>query len=396
MKKVISTEKKPIKLWLEDIEEGALSQARNLANLPFTYKHVAIMPDAHQGYGMPIGGVLATEGVVIPNAVGVDIGCGMCAVRTSLTEIDKETLKTIMGSRRDQSGIRGAVPVGFKHHKNEQNKALMPDLEIVSKVKAPIVQNLYQAALKQIGTLGGGNHFIEIQQGDDGYIWLMVHSGSRNIGLKVANHYNRMAVKLNERWKSKIPVKWELAFLPLDSSEGWDYLAEMRFCVDFALASRRLMMERVKEVLSKVVAGVSYEPIINIAHNYAAMENHFGKNVMVHRKGATSARKGELGIIPGSQGSMSYIVTGKGNPESFSSCSHGAGRVMGRKQAQRSLDLEAEKKRLDDLGVIHGMRTKHDLDEAASAYKDITTVMANQEDLVAIVVALKPLAVVKG
>lgn len=396
MKKVIRTEKKPIKMWLEDIEEGALSQARNLANLPFTFKHVAIMPDAHQGYGMPIGGVLATEGVVIPNAVGVDIGCGMCAVRTSLTEIDQDALKKIMGSFKEQRGIRGTVPLGFKHQKNAQNESLMPDLDGVAKVKKSKVVELYQGALKQLGTLGGGNHFIEIQQGDDGFIWLMVHSGSRNIGLKVAQHYNQMAVKLNERWRSGIPKKWELAFLPLDSSEGWEYLAEMQYCVDFALANRKLMMERVKEAVSEVVADISYEPMINIAHNYAAMENHFGKNVMVHRKGATSARKDELGIIPGSQGSMSYIVIGKGNPESFSSCSHGAGRVMGRKQAQRTLDLEIEKKRLDDLGVIHGMRTKSDLDEAASAYKDITTVMANQEDLVAIVVALKPLAVVKG
>lgn len=396
MKQVISTEKKPIKMWLEDIEEGALSQARNLANLPFTFKHVAIMPDAHQGYGMPIGGVLATEGVVIPNAVGVDIGCGMCAVRTSLTGIDQDALKKIMGSFKEQRGIRGTVPLGFKHHKNAQNKSLMPDLDRVAKVKKSKVVELYQGALKQLGTLGGGNHFIEIQQGDDGFIWLMVHSGSRNIGLKVAQHYNQMAVKLNERWRSGIPKKWELAFLPLDSSEGWEYLAEMQYCVDFALANRKLMMERVKEAVSEVVADISFKPIINIAHNYAAMENHFGKNVMVHRKGATSARKDELGIIPGSQGSMSYIVTGKGNPESFSSCSHGAGRIMGRKQAQRTLDLEAEKKRLDALGVIHGMRTKSDLDEATSAYKDITTVMENQEDLVAIVVALKPLAVVKG
>jgi tRNA-splicing ligase RtcB len=272
----------------------------------------------------------------------------------------------------------------------------MPDLASLDKVKNSRVVQLYQAALTQIGTLGGGNHFIEIQLGDDGHVWIMVHSGSRNIGLKVAQYYNQVAVRLNERWRSSIPQKWELAFLPADSIEGLDYLAEMQYCVDFALASRKLMIERVKEVIEEVVGKVTFEPLINIAHNYAALENHFGEDVIVHRKGATRARAGECGIIPGSQGSMSFIVVGKGNPESFSSCSHGAGRVMGRKQAQRTLDLEMEKKRLDDLGVIHGMRTKQDLDEAASAYKDINTVMANQDDLVEVTTALKPLAVIKG
>ncbi len=396
MKKVVNTDKKPIKMWLEDIEPNALAQAHNLANLPFTFKHVAIMPDAHCGYGMPIGGVLATLGAVIPNAVGVDIGCGMCAVKTSITEIDQGSLKKILGSKKENRGIRSLIPVGFKHHEQSQDKALMPDLARLDKVKKSRVVQLYQGALKQIGTLGGGNHFIEIQLGDDGHIWLMVHSGSRNIGLKVARHYNQIAVGLNERWHTSIPKKWELAFLPLDSTEGLDYLAEMQYCVDFALANRKLMIERVKEVVDEVVGNVTFEPLINIAHNYAVIENHFGSNVIVHRKGATSARPGELGIIPGSQGSMSFIVAGKGNPESFSSCSHGAGRVMGRKQAQRTLDLEMEKKRLDELGVIHGMRSKKDLDEAASAYKDINTVMANQEDLAEVAVALNPLAVMKG
>ena len=396
MQKVISTEKMPIKMWLDDIEPEAMAQARNLANLPFTYKHVAVMPDAHCGYGMPIGGVLATRDVVIPNAVGVDIGCGMCAVKTSLAEINRESLKQILGSEKEKRGIRALVPVGFKHQKKAQPEALMPDLDSLNCVENSRVKELYQSALKQIGTLGGGNHFIEIQQGDDGHIWLMVHSGSRNFGLKVARHYNQVAIKLNEQWQSGIPRKWDLAFLPLDTDQGRSYLAEMNYCVDFALANRKMMIERVKEAVSEVIPEVQYDSIINIAHNYAAQENHFGEDVIVHRKGATSARTGEYGIIPGSQGSMSYVVIGKGNPESFTSCSHGAGRVMGRKQAQRTLDLKTEKKRLDALGVVHGMRTKKDLDEAASAYKDISRVMANQKDLVDIAVTLKPLAVMKG
>lgn len=385
---VISTEKLPIKLWLDDIEDGALDQAKNLANLPFAYHHIAIMPDSHQGYGMPIGGVMATEGVVVPNAVGVDIGCGMCAVKTSLTELDKDTLKKIMGE------IRKAVPVGFGHHKKNQDEKLMP--EFIGHMEDnrkdyPIISQEYNSALKQIGTLGGGNHFIEIQKGSDGHIWLMIHSGSRNLGFKVANYYNKVAQEINDKYYSVVDKGQELAFLPLETKEAQDFLREMNYCVDFALANRKLMMERIKEIV-----GAEYEPMINIAHNYATMENHFGKNVMVHRKGATSAKEGEVGIIPGSQGTKSYIVEGLGNKESFESCSHGAGRKMGRKDAQRSLNLEDEKKKLDDKGVIHSIRNKKDLDEASGAYKDIDVVMKNQQDLVKVSVELEPLAVIKG
>lgn len=393
MKQVVYTEQKPIKLWLDDIEDGALEQAKNLANLPFVFKHVAIMPDAHQGYGMPIGGVMATQGVVIPNAVGVDIGCGMCAVRTSIPAIDRETLTKIMGGSKEyKGGIRSTVPVGFSHHSKKQDERLMP----IQEGSLPIVRQEYQSALKQIGTLGGGNHFIEIQQGNDGFVWLMIHSGSRNIGFKVAHHYNELAISLNDQWRSSVPKSWQLAFLPLDSDEGQAYMEEMQYCVDFALASRELMMESVKRCVVEIVGNVFFGNTINIAHNYAAMEHHFGRNVMIHRKGATKAYPGQLGIIPGSQGTASYIVQGKGEPESFMSCSHGAGRKMGRKQAQRELSLDGEIARLNDIGVIHGIRSENDLDEAAGAYKDISTVMANQTDLVDIVVELKPLAVIKG
>ncbi|MDP3694564.1 MAG: RtcB family protein, partial [Desulfocapsaceae bacterium] len=247
-----------------------------------------------------------------------------------------------------------------------------------------------------LGTLGGGNHFIEIQKGDDGRIWLMVHSGSRNLGFKVANYYNHLAIDLNRQWGSAIPKSWQLAFLPLNQVVGQTYLQEMRYCVDFAFANRRMMMERIKDALLSVVVPVFFEPMINIAHNYAAMELHFGKNVLVHRKGATRAQAGEIGIVPGSQGSPSYIVKGKGNPESFESCAHGAGRKMGRKQAQRQLNLEQEKKRLDDQGIIHAVRSTGDLDEAAGAYKNIDEVIDNQLDLVEVLVALRPLAVIKG
>jgi tRNA-splicing ligase RtcB len=254
----------------------------------------------------------------------------------------------------------------------------------------------YKSALTQIGTLGGGNHFIEIQKGNDNHIWLMIHSGSRNLGFKVANHYNRLAAELNRNWGSTIPSKWQLAFLPVDKMVGQLYLLEMKYCVDFALANRLLMMERLKDAVQMVSSPVYFDPEINIAHNYASLENHFGKEVFVHRKGATRAEEGEVGIIPGSQGTPSYLVRGKGNTESFASCAHGAGRKMGRKQAQRQLDLEEEKKRLEDQGILHSIRHTRDLDEASGAYKDIDEVIDNQLDLVEVLVELRPLAVIKG
>ena len=391
MIRTIDTEKKPIKLWLEDIDHDTLEQARNLANLPFLYHHVAIMPDAHVGYGMPIGGVAATENVIIPNAVGVDIGCGVCAVQTSLHHLPQSELKKIMGA------IRQTIPLGFKHHKSLQAHEKMPQLRgRLTDKELPVIYREYDSGRLQLGTLGGGNHFIELQRGDDDYIWLMIHSGSRNIGYQVAGHYNRLAIAWNMAHGAKIPAKWQLDFLPLDSDAGQSYLQEMRYCVQFAAANRRAMMDEVSKILLDLEPSVSFSEALDIAHNYAALEEHFGRKVYVHRKGATRAASGQLGIIPGSQGSTSYIVRGLGNRESFSSCSHGAGRKLGRKQAQRQLDLKVEIRHLEQQGIVHAIRNKKDLDEAAGAYKDITRVMDNQRDLVEIITTLKPLAVVKG
>lgn len=381
----------PIKLWLNEIEDGAMKQAVNLANLPFAFKHIVIMPDCHQGYGMPIGGVLATKGVIIPNAVGVDIGCGMSAVRTSLHNIEMNKLRIIM------SCIRDLVPLGFKHHKKARDPERMPEGKSMKIDDLPVVSREYNSALYQLGTLGGGNHFIEIQKGSDGFIWLMVHSGSRNIGKQVADHYNKLAMKLNDKWGESEYRKWQLAYLPGNSDEGIIYWNEMQFCIDFAFANRQLMIDNIISVFrNEFGEKIKFAPLINIAHNYASRENHFGEQVIVHRKGATQAKRGQTGIIPGSQGTNSYIVRGKGNMDSFESCSHGAGRVMGRKQAQRSLDLSKEIKDLDKKNILHSIRSKKDLDEAPSAYKDIKEVMRNQSDLVEIIVELKPMAVIKG
>ncbi|NOR24492.1 MAG: RtcB family protein [Desulforhopalus sp.] len=391
MIKTINTEKKPIQLWLEDIDHDTLEQAKNLANLPFLHHHVAIMPDAHVGYGMPIGGVAATRDAVIPNAVGVDIGCGICAVQTSLPHIEKSQLKKVLQT------IRQTVPLGFKHHKKVQPGNRMPEIAgTLTEKELPVVSREYENGRLQLGTLGGGNHFIELQQGDDGYIWLMVHSGSRNIGYQVANHYNRLAAAYNQAHGAKIPTKWQLDYLPVRSEAGQHYLKEMNYCVQFAVGNRQAMMQKVSEILLDFEPTVSFSPAFDVAHNYASLEYHFGKEVWVHRKGATRAAAGETGIIPGSQGSTSYIVRGLGNKESFCSCSHGAGRRLGRKQARRQLDLREEIHRLQQQGILHAIRHKKDLDEAAGAYKDITKVMDNQRDLVEVITILKPLAVVKG
>ncbi|MDR4503809.1 MAG: RtcB family protein [Candidatus Scalindua sp.] len=383
---IIETEKLPIKLWLKEdqMEEGALVQARNLANHPFAFSHIAIMPDTHLGYGMPIGAILATRGVVVPNAVGVDIGCGMCSLRTNLTDVETADLKKIM------SIIRKTVPVGFNHHKTQQDETWMPQ----RKGDLPVVNQEYASALCQIGTLGGGNHFIEIQKGSDGHIWIMIHSGSRNIGFTVANHYNDVAKKKNT--ESGEDVSQDLAYIPESSACFELYWNEMNYCLEFALANRKLMMERVKAAFRDVLPEVEFADFINKPHNFAAVEEHFGATVIVHRKGATRARKGEWGMIPGSQGTRSFLVKGKGEAQSFESCSHGAGRIMSRARARKTLDLKEVVKSLDESGILHGIRRRSDLDEAPESYKDIDEVMQNQTDLVEVQIELQPLAVIKG
>jgi len=371
----------------ESLDDTAMQQLKNISSLPFAFHHIAAMPDCHGGYGMPIGAILATSDVIIPNAVGVDIGCGMFACKTSIKvdEINIDVIKKILGR------IREIIPVGMKHNKDNidlSHLGEVGELQIVSKE--------YKSACKQVGTLGGGNHFIELQKDEYGFLWFMLHSGSRNLGFKVAGHYNNVAKELNEKWHSKIPEKYDLAFLPEDSEEGQNYLYEMDYCLKFAKYNRELMAERIMEIITVENSITPEFKCIAIQHNYAAKESHFGRNVIVHRKGAVRARLGEIGIIAGSQGSCSYIVKGKGCEDSFQSCSHGAGRKMGRKQAINNLSFEDEVKHLNDAGIIHSIRNKADLDEATGAYKDIEIVIAAQSDLIDIVFKLTPIAVVKG
>ena len=381
----------PVKMWASVCDVKAWREISNLCSLPFLFHHLALMPDVHGGVGMPIGAVLATKGVVIPNAVGVDIGCGMCAVKSSLRveDLPQETLRKVI-----MRNIRKRIPVGMEHHKTAQDEALMPqgfDIE-----QTTVVKRQYVAATKQIGTLGGGNHFIELQRDEEGFVWIMLHAGSRNLGKQVCDYYDKLARQLNERWFSSVNPEMELSFLSVRSPEFHQYWAEMQYCVAFALANRSLMMQRIMEILQDAYPDITFEPMINIAHNYAAWENHFGENVIVHRKGATRARVGEVGIIPGSQGTCSYIVEGLGNENSFLSCSHGAGRLMSRTEAQNTIDLQAEIAFLDAQNIVHGIRTRSDLDEAPSAYKNIDEVLAQESDLVKILTKLHPIAVIKG
>jgi len=394
----------------EEIEDGAMDQAINLSLLPFAFHHIALMPDVHQGYGMPIGGVLASKKVVIPNAVGKDIGCGVTAVKTGLlvNELDPDKLKNIMGV------IRQLIPMGFgKWHSEMRDNDFMPS-RFNTKIKPPvpfhgflfdtnsIVGQQYDKARKQLGTLGAGNHFIEIQKDREDNIWIMIHSGGRNLGSRVANHYDNIAKKLNEKWHTMVPKKWDLAFLPIETREAKQYMIEMNYCVEFAKANRSMMMAKIQHAFIGEFAKdynfnqIFPNDIVDIAHNYAKWENHYGQNVIVHRKGATYAGEGHIGIIPGSQRTKSYIVKGLGNKESLNSCSHGAGRCMSRTAAKKNLNLEDEIKKMNDLGIVHGMRNKNDLDEAGGAYKDIENVMDAQKDLVEIIAELSPIAVLKG
>lgn len=391
IKKVISENRIPIKIWFEDVEDSAIQQLNNLANLPFAFKHIAVLPDVHMGYGMPIGTVLATENVVIPSGAGSDIGCGMCAIQTDIIDYDQREIGKI------RNLIQKRIPVGFFWNKELADRMLMPALNpLFEHSFSSIIEREFDRARQQLGTLGGGNHFMEIQKDRENRLWIMIHSGSRNLGKQVADFYNKEAIKLNQKWHSVVPKKWDLAFLPMSEPIAKEYMLEMQYCVDFALANRSLMMDRIKNIFHETFGAIKFGEMINIAHNFAAWENHFGKNVIVHRKGATRAYAGETGIIPGSQGTASYIVEGLGNEQSFKSCSHGAGRKMGRKAAKLNLDLETQKKLLDDQGILHGIKTADELDEAPGAYKDIDVVMNNQTDLVKVLHELKPLAVVKG
>lgn len=396
MKTIFSSEKQrvPVKSWCEEPEFSALEQAINASRHPAAFSHIALMPDTHQGFGLPIGGVAALEEAVSPNMVGVDIACGMMAVKLdiSVNELQREQFQSIM------SRIQKLIPMGFSHQKdaslykseakNIHNKHCdkIKDAEDLKLISPEIVSG-------QLGTLGGGNHFIEIQSDENGIVWAMIHSGSRNIGKQVCEKYNQKARDLNAKYSVKLPSK-DLAFLPGGTKEFETYLALMNFCVDFSYMNRECMMKRILEAFNDITKkNLNVVSKINIHHNYASLEEHFGRKVWVHRKGAINADKGIMGIIPGSMGTCSYIVEGRGCEDSFKSSSHGAGRVMSRSAAKKAFSLKQFQKAMGDIVFTCEKRF---IDEAPMAYKKIEKVMSEQKDLVKIIHKLTPLAVEKG
>jgi tRNA-splicing ligase RtcB (3'-phosphate/5'-hydroxy nucleic acid ligase) len=378
----------PVKTWIppDDIEDGAMTQIENAATHPDASAHIAIMPDVHVGFGVTIGCVFPTENVVVPNAVGVDIGCGMCALDTGVIfdrdRMDKSFWKQWAGQ------LRRDVPTGFSIHRNRVDLGDL-DRELCEPTLQPLLK---ERAAFQLGTLGGGNHFLEAQVDEDDHIWLMVHSGSRHTGLRIANHYNKLANEIAASIGRSITK--DLAVLPIDDQVGRDYLHDAAWATDFALESRKRMLDRMLYALQRQEPDASDAAgMINIHHNFARIETHDGHEVVVHRKGATSAEDGELGIIPGSMGAASYIVRGKGNPASLESCSHGAGRRMGRNAARKTI---SEREFVTSLEGTYSKPSMTYIDEAPGAYKDIDTVIEQQRDLVDVVRRLQPIITVKG
>jgi tRNA-splicing ligase RtcB (3'-phosphate/5'-hydroxy nucleic acid ligase) len=394
----------PVKVWTQDIEHEAIQQLVNVSQLPIIHGHIAAMPDVHAGIGATVGSVIPTKSAIIPAAVGVDIGCGMNAVRLSIKASELPD-----NLHRIRSAIETAVPVGFSQHaaskvRGSQHartaRALDQRLDnIVAKHPAlmKMQKRFTETWVCQLGTLGGGNHFIELCLDEEQNVWVMLHSGSRGIGNCMGRYFIEAAKKDMRRHKMNLPDA-DLAYFAEGSVWFDDYVEAVDWAQDYALLNRSEMMRLVLAVLEHelsphIHAWKVMGEVINCHHNYVQRETHFGENVFVTRKGAISAREGELGIIPGSMGAKSYIVRGLGNAESLCSCSHGAGRRMSRTAAKRKFsreDLEAQTQGVEcrkDGGV---------LDEIPAAYKDIDEVMANQSDLVEVVHTLKQVVCVKG
>lgn len=395
----------PIKMWTRGVavEEAAMQQLRNVASLPFIHKHVAAMPDVHWGMGATVGSVIATKGAIVPAAVGVDIGCGMNAMRLNLRA---EDLPDSMAGVR--SAIEAAVPHGRTDDGGENDRGAWNDVpdavrEVFGHINGGLetiverngkIKRAANKAMKHLGTLGTGNHFIEICLDLDGAVWVMLHSGSRGIGNQIGQRYIEIAKQEMHRWHIHLPDA-DLSYLPEGSRHFDDYIEAVGWAQNFAKLNRSIMMEATLAALSRAlgreVSGVA--EAVNCHHNYVERENHFGANVLVTRKGAVRARTTDLGIIPGSMGTRSYIVRGKGNPESFCSCSHGAGRAMSRTEAKRRFTLA------DHAAATEGVECRKDadvIDETPGAYKPIDAVMAAQTDLVEIVHELRQVVCVKG
>lgn len=403
MSEYIPGAKHPIKAWISGVslEESAKQQLLNVANMPFIHKHVAVMPDAHWGMGATVGSVIATKGAIIPAAVGVDIGCGMMAVRTSLTAGDLPDNLFALRSK-----IEAAVPHGRTNDGGEGDRGAwgVPPFadraqRILSSLKDitsrhPKLVKAANRAPHHAGTLGTGNHFIEVCLDEESRVWIMLHSGSRGIGNAIGRYFIEAAKEDMRRWFINLPDA-DLAYIPQGSALFGDYVAAVHWAQDFAKINRRFMMEMAIAALGEVVSKPWYAVVaaVECHHNYVSFEEHFGESCIITRKGAIAAHPGVLGIIPGSMGAKSFIVRGKGNRDSFHSCSHGAGRVMSRGEARKRITVG------DHAAATAGVECRKDaevLDESPAAYKDIDAVMAAQSELTEVVYTLKQVLCVKG
>jgi len=396
VQQVLPDQRVPVKIWTHDVDERSKEQLANIAGMPFIYHHIAVMPDVHLGIGATIGSVIATHKAIIPAAVGVDLGCGMVAARLSITanDLDEKSLKKVF----DQ--ITRDVPVGRGQH--DDNRVLVAaakpfeaGLKNLTDRHPELLKTFgkFSKWINQMGTLGGGNHFIEVCLDEADQVWVMLHSGSRGIGNAIADHFIKLARKDMERWMIQLPDR-DLAYFPEGTEHFADYVEAVHWAQEYAMQNRQSMLELVLSALARHLPPFEVTTeVVNCHHNYIAKEHHYGSDVWVTRKGAIRARIGDIGIVPGSMGARSYIVAGKGNPDSFCSSAHGAGRRMSRTAAEKCFteaDLAEQ-----TVGVIC-RKDKGVLDEIPGAYKDIDLVMANQSDLTEILHSLKQVVCVKG
>ena len=396
VQQVLTDQRVPVKIWTNDVDDASRAQLANIARLPFVHHHVAAMPDVHLGIGAAIGAVIATREAIIPAAVGVDIGCGMLAARLSITagDLDEKALKRVF----DQ--ISRDVPVGRGQHTDERMLAAeaLPfesGLAALTERHPQLLKRLgkYSRWTHQMGTLGGGNHFIEVCLDESDQVWVMLHSGSRGIGNAIAGYFIELARKDMERHMIALPDR-DLAYFSEGAEHFDDYITAVGWAQDYAMANRQAMQGLVLDALAHHLPSFTVTTeAVNCHHNYVARETHFGADVWVTRKGAIRARAGDLGIVPGSMGAKSYIVRGKGDPESFCSSAHGAGRRMSRTAATHQFTLA------DMAAQTAGVVCRKDrgvIDEIPGAYKDIDEVMANQRDLTEVLHTLKQVVCVKG
>lgn len=402
---ILKNEEALIKMWTKGVpvEEGAKHQLLNAASMPFIHKWIAAMPDVHWGMGATVGSVIPTLGAVIPAAVGVDIGCGMCAAMTDLTANDlPSNLKNV------RLAIEEAVPHGRTNNGGKYDKGAWDedDLPVAQEAAWMGLEPRFRKIIdkhpnahgrntfKHLGTLGTGNHFIELCLDEADRVWIMLHSGSRGIGNRIGQYFIRLAKEDMRKWFINLPDE-NLAYLPEGTDHFNDYLEAVEWAQEFAKINRELMMQQVIRAIKKPIGKKFHADLmaVNCHHNYISREKHYGKNVILTRKGAVCAREGMMGIIPGSMGAKSYIVRGLGNPESFHSCSHGAGRKMSRGEARRTFTLKMHREATEG---VECRKDKDVIDETPGAYKDIDLVMAAQSDLVEVVHTLKQVVCVKG